>query len=83
MDECCLFAWAEEEAGCKLSRACEGGELWVGHGAVHQHLSFQFLRNVLPPFSSILLKVIAGVELKSPCIWVIMANPVSLHLIVN
>ena len=34
MDECCLFAWASEEAGCKLHCSCEGGGLWVGRGAV-------------------------------------------------
>lgn len=76
--------WAWAEAGWRLCCGLAMGLLLgMAQKAVQQCLSFQFLRNILPTFSSVLLEVVAGGELKLPFVWVIMATPVSLHLIVN
>lgn len=56
--------------------ASSGLAMGMVQKAVRQHWSFRFLRNILPPFSSVLLKVIASVEFKLPFIWVIVATPV-------
>lgn len=73
-------AVAAREVSCGLAT-----RLFLGtvQKTVCQHSSFQFLRNILPPVSSVLLKVIVGVEFKLTFIWVIVATPVSLHLTVN